>query len=663
MTWFYNLSTITKLTVSFGVCLLLMVTMGWFAINRLGQISAVSHTIVSDALPSSIALGYFSHKMQQLRTHQYRHVMAAGKPTLLRDLEQEMSEFESAIKERMDAYEATIAAEEEREYFAQLKQGWNRYLQLHNNLVELNRQGKREQAEALLNGEMTKVYFGQVMPVMDKMKEWTQADGKRLSAAADRTYKQSRLYILGAMVFAVLTALFVGWLTSRYFSSAVSRLVERMEALRTTEITGLQQAMQALGNGDLTAAVQSTVQPIALDTRDEFGVLAKTFNGMIEQLQATMHSYRQAQESLRGVIAEITQSAGLVSSASQQLTASTEQSKQASNEIARGSEQLAQQASEAAQAMDSLDRAVRTVQQGSQSQRESALQAEEGMQQAAKAVEEVARSAQQMAASAQQASAIAAQGGQSVQEMLDTMQHIQQQAQTSAQKVRQLDQLGQQIGAIVQTIEQIAEQTNLLALNAAIEAARAGEHGRGFAVVADEVRKLAEQAGSATKEIAALIGNVRAGVEETVRAIEQTSSQVTEGYARSEQVGEALSQIVQSAQQVAGEVQSVTAVAQQMSASVQQVLATVNLVMRSAEENARAVMEMASGSEQVSSAIASVASISEEAAASAEELHASSDQVTGMAQELAKMAQQLAALVSRFRYEQTDDRPSLRIAA
>jgi methyl-accepting chemotaxis protein len=663
MGWFYNLSTRAKLVTGFGACLALMLAIGAFSVSRLARINAIADAIAADPLPGSITLGDFGAQMRQFRLYGFNHVMAAGQPARLQQIEQAMRESLSGIEERLKEYEATIHFEDDRQNFQQLKQSWERYLQQHARLVELDRQGKGDQAEKLINGEMKELFLGEIVPTLEKMMDWNENYGKKLAAQAHRTYTQSRLSILGAILAAVFIGALLGWFIARYITGALSQVVERIEAMRTGDITSLQQAMSAMSQGDLTVSFQPSAQPIALDTKDEFGVLAKTFNGMVEQLRAMTESYRQAQTSLRDAVAQIAQNAHFVSSTSQQLAASTEQSGQASSEIAKGSEQLAQQAGEAAQAMDNLDRAIRTVQQGSEAQREAAQQAEEGMRQAAQAVEEVARSAQQMAASAQQASAIAQQGGQSVQEMLHTMRQIQEQAEASAQKVAQLDQLGQQIGHIVQTIEQIAEQTNLLALNAAIEAARAGEHGRGFAVVADEVRKLAEQAGAATKEIATLIGNVRSGVEEAVRAMQATGAQVSEGFARSEQVGSALMQIVEAAQQVAGEVQSVTAVAEEMSASVQQVLATVSTVLQSAEENARAALEMVSGAEQVSSAIASVASISEEAAASAEELNASSEEVATAAQELANMAQQLQQLVSRFRYEESESRAHLRFAA
>jgi len=429
-------------------------------------------------------------------------------------------------------------------------------------------------------------------------------------------------------------------------------------------------------------------QRIEHRSADETGVLAEAFRKMLAYMQEMAQTARRMAQgdltvkvtprseqdelgqafsamvtSLRDATRHVAQTAATLASTSQQLSAATEQSSRGTQDVAKGSEQLARTASEAAGAVDELEAAIQQVKASSEVQKQSAAEAEEGMKQAAQAVEEVARSAQQMSSSAQQAAAIAQTGGQAVQETIQTMGRIQDQTLVSAQRVKELDKLGQQIGAIVETIEQIAEQTNLLALNAAIEAARAGEHGRGFAVVADEVRKLAEQAAASTKEISELIANVRHGVEQAVQAMESTSAEVEKGFTRSSEANEALAQIVQAAQTVANEVQGVTAIAQQMSASVQQVLASVSSVRAAAEENAAAVQTMGAHAQQVAETISAVASVSEEAAASAQEISASAQQVTAASQELSAMALQLQQLVQQFRLQEEQSVTALPRAA
>ena len=117
-------------------------------------------------------------------------------------------------------------------------------------------------------------------------------------------------------------------------------------------------------------------------------------------------------------------------------------------------------------------------------------------------------------------------GQKAVRQTVGEMDRIKQTVEQASVKVTELGAKSDQIGAIVETIDDIAEQTNLLALNAAIEAARAGEQGKGFAVVADEVRKLAERSSRATKEIAALIGEVQTGTEEAVEAMRAGADEV-----------------------------------------------------------------------------------------------------------------------------------------
>jgi len=241
---------------------------------------------------------------------------------------------------------------------------------------------------------------------------------------------------------------------------------------------------------------------------------------------------------------------------------------------------------------------------------------------------DTANSSEGVARAAYEMQQHAREGNESVANTIVAMNKVEQQILGCSEKVQQLDQHGRSIGRIVLTIQDIAGQTNLLALNAAIEAARAGEHGRGFAVVADEVRKLAEKAGSATQEISELVDAVTANVTETVEAIEGAKNQVIESSHTTEAAGSALARILESAENV-----------------------TNNCVA------------MSKASDQVAGSITNVAAVSQEAASAAEELSAGVEEVSAAANELTSMSANLQEIVSQFTIENKRSKPSLKIAA
>jgi methyl-accepting chemotaxis protein len=225
---------------------------------------------------------------------------------------------------------------------------------------------------------------------------------------------------------------------------------------------------------------------------------------------------------------------------------------------------------------------------------------------------------------------------------LDIIHSIQEKASVSAKQIEQLDAMGQKIGAIVATISQIAGQTNLLALNAAIEAARAGEHGRGFAVVADEVRKLAEESARASDDIRSLIDQVRVTVRDAVGAMDATNTDIQAGTERAEETGKALAQIVRTTTEVSSQINDIT-------------VATKSLVndMVKAHESVDEVRESSETvflqSESITDAVAHVASVATESAASSQQLTANTQEVAALAFELESMSSSLATVVSKFR--------------
>ncbi len=173
-------------------------------------------------------------------------------------------------------------------------------------------------------------------------------------------------------------------------------------------------------------------------------------------------------------------------------------------------------------------------------------------------------------------------------------------AAESARIVQTLGNRSKEIGNIIGTISDIADQTNLLALNAAIEAARAGEHGRGFAVVADEVRKLAEQTTTATKEIEQTIGSIRTEVEKAITAMDDTASKVKSGVALANESGKALDHIVTGVTGLQGMIQQIASATEEMSATTDEIAKDIGHIANSAKENSSAAEQTTQSSVEMS---------------------------------------------------------------
>jgi len=244
------------------------------------------------------------------------------------------------------------------------------------------------------------------------------------------------------------------------------------------------------------------------------------------------------------------------------------------------------------------------------------------------------------------------------------MDRIKNAVEGAAVKVAELGAKGDQIGAIVETIDDIAEQTNLLALNAAIEAARAGEQGKGFAVVADEVRKLAERSSRATKEIATLIGEVQRGTAEAVEAMQVGAREVEQGADLADQSTAALGEIKASAgarQVILDDMLGAIDEIERMSA---QAVAASQSIAGIAGETDQAAARMREGAATVTGAVESIAAVSEENSAAAEEVSAATEEMSAQAEQvvaaaasLAAMAVDLEKLVARFKVETGAESP------
>ncbi len=196
----------------------------------------------------------------------------------------------------------------------------------------------------------------------------------------------------------------------------------------------------------------------------------------------------------------------------------------------------------------------------------------------AKSIEQVSDHAKSSADVAQQSVNIAHKGAQAVSRTIDGMDTIREQIQETSKRIKRLGESSQEIGDIVGLIDEIADQTNILALNAAIQASTAGEAGRGFAVVADEVQRLAERAGTATKQIEALVKTIQSDTNEAVISMEQSTSNVVSGARLAENAGEALVEIESVSDNLAALIQNITDAAEKQTIAAGNVSKTMNVI-------------------------------------------------------------------------------------
>jgi methyl-accepting chemotaxis protein len=303
-------------------------------------------------------------------------------------------------------------------------------------------------------------------------------------------------------------------------------------------------------------AVQLSIDNADLNTQfninreDEMGQLQNSFNLFVG--------------SIRDTLIQVSETATSVASASAEISSSTE-------EMAAGAQEQTTQSEEIARAVEQMAKsiAVNSANTGEASQ------------------------------TAEQAKSAAEQGGKVVTDTVKEMRQIAHVVRESAGTIQNLGKSSDQIGEIIGVIEHIADQTNLLALNAAIEAARAGEQGRGFAVVADEVRKLAEQTTKATKQIAGMIQQIQADSHGAVSSMANATKQVDGGIELADRAGVSLHEIVQISQKVTHMVSQIAVANEEQSSTSEQISKNMEAIAAVAQQTASGTQQIARAAEDL----------------------------------------------------------------
>ncbi|HMQ55520.1 MAG TPA: methyl-accepting chemotaxis protein, partial [Anaerolineae bacterium] len=353
-------------------------------------------------------------------------------------------------------------------------------------------------------------------------------------------------------------------------------------------------------------------------------------NTASNQLTAIADQTNQATQHISGIVGQVTQGTRQQTQAVDHTATTIVQVSQAVDDVARGAQGQAKAVNQTSQSMAKLLEAVNAIDHGAHQQAVTVQGAQNASEELEAAVSTIADLAQHLAGFIQQNLETAQSGQNTSQEAVAGIDKLGQATQNLAQRVQDLGRRSGQIGAIVETIDQIAAQTNLLALNAAIEAARAGEHGKGFAVVADEVRKLAERASQATQEIQTMILAVQQGANQAVEAMNQAGENVTAGVKLTREAGAAFEAIAGGTADSAQQIQATLAAIQVIHTAADQLKQAIAAVTSAAEQNRDMMQEMRDNSTAVMDMIDQVSRIVEENAANTEEMAANTAEISNV---------------------------------
>jgi len=355
----------------------------------------------------------------------------------------------------------------------------------------------------------------------DSQKLLDDTTGLSAAFAALAQTRQIHTWLGGGLAaLIVLSLVLIGIIALRSSNQRLEEIKERNERNQAA-IWRLLEEMDPLTDGDLT--VTTTV------TEDFTGTIADSINQAIEQL--------------RDVVAAINQISLEVASAAQETQATADN-------LAEASDHQAQEIAGVSAAINQMTQSIN----------------------------QVSTNASESAAVAERSVAIASRGSEVVQSTITGMDNIREQIQDTSKRLKRLGESSQEIGDIISLIDDIADQTNILALNAAIQAAMAGEAGRGFAVVADEVQRLAERSQAATKQIEGLVRTIQTDTHEAVISMEQTTAEVVQGANLAQNAGVALKEIEQVSQNLAALIEDIYSAARQQASSATHISSTMRVI-------------------------------------------------------------------------------------
>jgi methyl-accepting chemotaxis protein len=481
--------------------------------------------------------------------------------------------------------------------------------------------GQKEEGDAAMND------FDAVVTRVDKelskLEEFANKNIESATKAADAAKSTANAVILVISALSILSGLILGIFMSRSISRPVVEVAKLADRI---------------AEGDIE-------QVVSISRSDEIGSLANSFRNMISYLRKMAGTAEEiARGNLRGdvvpqsekdvlgsafskmigglrdIVTEVRNGANEMASASTQIASTSEQS-------ASNNETSATAVEETTSTMHEMSANIQNVARSTRSQSSSVSQTSASIEQMAVSTQRIADTSRQLVELSEKAKKAVDTGIEAVRQSKSGTEDINKAIVRSADTIAALGSRAEDIGMIVDVIDDIAEQTNLLALNAAIEAARAGEQGLGFAVVAEEVRKLAERSAKSTKEIAELISGIQKEAQEAVKLMDNSTRLVEKGVEMSNQVGGTLKDIEGNVVEVDKYAREIGASTQEQGSGSAQIAKAAEKLQEITHEVSSATEEQATAAEQIVKTMEKMRSMIQQNASASAELASSSEQM------------------------------------
>lgn len=552
-----------RLMLGFGSVVLLLGVVAYAGITSLQDITVryddVVHRVDASAMKAREIEAGVQDEARALASY-----LLTGEAAYAEEFERASAQVAAALDEL-----SGLATGEAHALADELRTRVQAYEAVSRNLLKRTRYGQAEASFIL--SEQLRPLREDVVLAAAALKETTDRVVNDQTLLARERANQS-VYIVGAVS---LAAAVLGVIAALSVSGRVARAVHDVAAVAERVAGG------DLSHGEIRAG------------NNELGDMARSMQRMVEQFRALIGSIQRVASSLMASAQELAASSAQSASGAQNAA-------EMAARITSGAAALTAAAGDVRQIMAELRQTSHQIAQGAQTTAAEMTRATELLASSARSAAAVAARTGEVSAQTTRTELLAQEGAQVVRESLAAMQRIQAAVTDSAARIRNLEALSAQIGEITAVIGAIADQTNLLALNAAIEAARAGEQGRGFAVVADEVRTLSQRTQKSTEDIEKMIERLQEGVQEAVQSMKDSHKVTNDSVVQSQKVADALNHIVEAvstivdmSHQIAQTAEEQSAVARTIDANVSQISTLGQKTAGDAEDTLGASKELA----------------------------------------------------------------------